>query len=239
MSGRTLFSIALALACLAFAGEAAAQAADREKAAAEIESLREQIKVREAQLLSVSAEDHERYAELLAQPGTGLVRLLPREKWDGVLSTRGGGAYYSFKRLTHDYSRGTEISFEQGRLGTGFGGADFGFLLSLGDVPLEAVTTETGGVAFMASYRPPSEEPAARQHARDFHPGRLEGSHTYLRNLPAVVGKTYVLRSVSYERVDLLVAFRVVRKDPDGSIVLLWKILREYPVPQLARNVRH
>ncbi|HZI20038.1 MAG TPA: hypothetical protein VEY09_15745 [Pyrinomonadaceae bacterium] len=236
MSRRTLFALALTALCLACTtAPAAAQEVDRARAAAEIESLREQIRVREAHLLSVPAEDRERYAGVLAQSSTGLVRLLPREKWDGVLSMRGGGSYYSFKRLTHEYGSGSEISLERGRFGTGFGGADFGFLVSLGDVPLEGVTAETEGLGFMSSYSPPSEEPAARRHGMEFHPGRLEGSSTYLRSLPAVAGKTYALRAVSYERADVLVVFRVVRQDSDGSVVLLWKILREFPVPHLAR----
>jgi hypothetical protein len=50
-----------------------------------------------------------------------------------------------------------------------------------------------------------------------------------------VVNNSYVLRSIDYARSDLLVAFRIVRQDSDGSVVLLWKLLKKYPTPALAR----
>ena len=72
------------------------------------------------------------HAAFLAQPDTGLVRLLPREKFDGKLAVRGGGAYYSFAHLVHEYNYGSDIGLEQGRLGVGFAGASYGFLFDLG-----------------------------------------------------------------------------------------------------------
>jgi hypothetical protein len=50
------------------------------------------------------------------------------------------------------------------------------------------------------------------------------------------VGATYILRSIDYSESDVLVAFRVVRRDTDGSVIIAWKLLRKYAVPQLARN---
>lgn len=73
-----------------------AQTGNRQEAARKIESLREEIKLLETELLAPSRADQEKFAEFLAQPDTGLVRLLPREKWDYKLSIRGGGAYYYF-----------------------------------------------------------------------------------------------------------------------------------------------
>lgn len=238
MSFRKLLVVALSVVCvqLLCAG-ALAQTVDRAKAAAEIESLREQIKAREATLLAPPDEDRKAHAEFLAQADTGLVRLLPREKWDSKLSTRGGGAYYSFERLTHEYGYGSDLQLEQGQLSVGFAGADFGFMLSLGDVPIENVSEETEAVQFMASFKTPSAEPEARASYRQFayHPGHQAGRWTYRSRLPVAENQTYALRSVNYDRSDVLVAFRVVRKDADGSVVLLWKVLKKYPKPVLER----
>src|SRR5215204_696649 len=146
-----LAGLALTFACLSLLCTGAhAQTGDRAKAAAEIESLREQIKSREATLLSVPDEDRKAHAEFLAQPDTGLVRLLPREKWDSKLSTRGDGAYYSFTNRVHDYGRGTDIELQQDYLSVGFAGANFGFMVSLGDMPVENVSEESEAVQFMA-----------------------------------------------------------------------------------------
>ncbi|HVF44354.1 MAG TPA: hypothetical protein VM936_15125 [Pyrinomonadaceae bacterium] len=240
MSLRKLYAPALLFSLtLLFAPRAAAQTADaRAQAAAEIASLRAQIKAKEPALLSTAKEDRRAHAAFLAQPGTGLVRLLPREKWDGVLSTRGGGAYYSFTRLRHEYDYGTNIGFEQGRLSARLAGASFGFLTNLGDTPLETVTAETEAVQFMASYKVPTFEPDARKSQMQFMGAGYEaGGAAYKDTMPVSVGSTYALRSVEYKNSDVLVAFRVVRKDSDGSIVLLWKMLQEFPKPELQRNV--
>jgi len=215
-----------------------AQTTDRARAAAEIESLRAQIKAREAVLLAPSDEDRKTYAEFLSGADTGLIRLLPRGKWDDKLSMHGGGAYYSFQRLTHEYGYGSDVELEQGNLSVGFAGADFGFMLDLGDVPLENVSEETEAVLYMASFKTPTAEPEARAAYRQFgaREGHQAGPWAYKRRLPAVVGHTYALRSVNYRESDLLVAFRVVRKDEDGSLVLLWKLLKKYPKPTLQQT---
>ena len=228
-----LLALALSFACLSVVSpEARAQADERARAAEEIEA-------REAALLAPPKEDREAYAAFLSSPDTGLVRLLPREKWDGKLSTRGGGAYYSFTHLTHKYGGGSDVELQQGQLMVGFAGANFGFMLSLGDVPLEGVSEETEAVRFMASFKTPAAEAEARASHRQFGgaEGHRAGPWTYRSRLPAVAGHTYVLRSINYASSDVLVAFRVVRKDADGSVVLLWKLLRRYPKPALEPNV--
>jgi hypothetical protein len=237
MTKPTLFTFSLLLAFFVFTERAAAQTDDRARAAAEIESLRSRIRELEATLLAPSDEDREAHADFLAQPRTGLVRLLPREKWDGVLSTRGGGSYYSFTRLTHEYGWGTHIGLERDNFKVGFAGADFGFITALGDAPLEEITTATEAVRFMADFKAPTAEAEARKAGRQFYPARVEGRASYSRTLPAAEGRAYVFRSINYDDSDVLVAFRVVRKDADGSVVLLWKLLKEYPKPTLERSV--
>lgn len=240
MSVRRLVSaLTLCLLCLTVCTQTRAQAGKRERAAADVESLREQLKARETVLLAPANEDRAAYAQFLSSPDTGLIRLLPREKWDGKLSMRGGGAYYSFARLTHEYGYGSDVELQQGNLSVGFAGADFGFMLNLGDVPLEDVSEEMGAVQFMAAFKTPVAEPEARASYRLFgsREGHQAGSWTYRKSLPAIAGNTYALRSINYRHSDLLVAFRVVRRDGDGSVVLLWKLLKKYPKPRLEQNV--
>lgn len=237
MSFRKLLVLALPLICLQLLSAGArAQTSDRAQAAAEIESLREQIKVREATLLAPAREDYEAHAEFLSQPETGVVRLLPREKWDGKLSTRGGGSYYSFGRKTHEYGFGTDIGLEQDRLKVGFAGANFGFMTNLGDIPLANVTTETEGVKYLVSFNTPAAEPEARVQQRRTGAGFEVDGQRYTNRLPVAVNNTYVFRSIDYSTSDTLVAFRVLRKDEDGSVVLLWKVMKTFPTTKLEMN---
>ena len=79
------------------------------------------------QLLAPSAEDQAACAEFLAQPETGLIRILPREKFEwssnnkSGLTLRGRGPYYSFSRQTHEYGSGSDIELQGGYLSVGFG----------------------------------------------------------------------------------------------------------------------
>ena len=239
MSLRKLYAPALFFSfTLLFAPCVMAQGDARAQAAAEIESLRAQIKAKEAVLLSVSKEDRKEHAAFLAQPGTGLVRLLPRETWDSKLSTRGDGAYYSFARRTHEYGRGNDIQLEMDNFSVGFAGADFGFMLNLGDTPLEMLSLDAEALRFPSSFKAPTVEADARAAHRSFwEPGRRENEFVYKSRLPVDAGSTYVVRSISYDDSDVLVAFRVLRKDSDGSVVLLWKMLQEFQKPTLQRSV--
>lgn len=219
------------------AGDALAQkGGSRRETARKIESLREEIKLLEAELLAPARADREKFAEFLAQPDTGLIRLLPREKWDYKLSIRGGGAYYHFAGRTHEYGYGSDISLEQGMFGVGFAGADFGFITQLGDIPLEQVTTEAESAAFLSTFAAPVAEPKAREQKRRSGVGFRSGELTYKSRSPALANSTYLLRSINYGSSDVLVAFRVVRADEDGSMVILWKTLHKFPKPQLERE---
>lgn len=215
---------------------AAAQSVDRAQLMREIDALRAQMKEKEAMLLSTTGEDESAFAESLQQSGTKLLRLLPREKYDGKLSIRGGGAYYSFSRLTHEYGFGSDISLEQNKFQVGFAGADFGFLVQFGDVPLESLSLEYAGAQFLSTFNAPVVEAEARREQGRASRGFEVDEFSYRDRLPALLNTTYLLRSVNYGEADVLVAFRVLRKDADGSVVLIWKMLKKFPAPQLAQN---
>jgi hypothetical protein len=221
-----------------------AQSASREDLLKELQAKRAALQLLEKQFLAPSSEDRGAYAEFLSQPDTGLIRLLPREAYDSdvykntskSLSIRGGGAYYSFARLTHEYGYGSDLQLEMGHFSVGFAGADYGMLVNLGDVALDEITLEHPRVRYIAAYAPPPQEPNARLEARQFGQGVTVDDVRYGSRLPVEVRSTYLLRSIGYSTSDVLVAFKVVRKDSDGSIILAWKLLRKYPVPELARK---
>lgn len=197
------------------------------------QSLKRVMSEEDKKLLSPTQQDKDAYKHFLKQKNTGLIRLLPLEKYVGKLSIIGGGAYYSFVRLTHEYGQGSDISLEQGYFSVGFAGANYGFMLNLGDVSLDDITIEKDEVNYLASFIPPSSEPEARiqqQHARGFEAHGFK----YKDRLLAKVNSTYILRSINYDRSDCLVAFRVMRQEAvDDSVIILWKMLKKYPTPRL------
>lgn len=220
------------------------QTQSREDLLREIEAKRTELNALEKAFLSPSEEDRMTYAAFLRTPDTGLIRLLPREKYDGdanktnmkTLWLRGGGAYYSFARLSQEYGQGSDIVLHDGQLSVGFAGVDYGLLTNLGDIPLESITVETPAANIFATYTAAADEQQARAENRRFaRETELEGLKVK-SDVPMRLNSTYLLRAVSLSRSDVLVAFRVVRVDSDKSATILWKLLKKYPTPKLASS---
>ena len=195
--------------------------------------------------LAPSEADRLEFAEFLRLRNTGLIRLLPREAYDSATyhtakpaKIRGGGAYYSFVDLTHVYGYGSDIELDHDKLSVGFAGAAYGMLTNLGDVLLEDITLKDPRTQFLTSYEPPALEPEARSEARRFwvNGGVMIDGLVYQRRMPVQENTTYLLRSIDYDRTDVLVAIRVVRKDSDGSIIIAWKLLKSFPATVLKRS---
>jgi hypothetical protein len=91
-------------------------------------------------------------------------------------------------------------------------------------------------VQYLAGLVTPNVEPEAREQQRRSGSGIVVGANQYKNRLPVTVGASYILRSVIYDSSDVLVAFRIIRQDTDGSLILLWKKLREFPTPFLTRH---
>lgn len=133
-------------------------------------------------------------------------------------------------------SSGNEGPPSLGTFSVGFAGADYGMMTNLGDLPLESINVEHASVAFLLKYRPPRPEPQARCEYRRFRAGVVDADgQFYKRSLPIKTGDTYLLRSIVYDKYDVLVAFRVVRQERDGSVTIVWKLLKKLNQTDLER----
>ena len=224
------------------------QSEDRSKTINEIDSLRKQLNEKEMLFLSPAAEDFAAYAEFLKQPKTGLIRLFPRGLYENKLTLSGGGAFYSFAHLTHEFGYGSDIVLqfrnndyntppiaEYYFVGGVTAGASIGFLAMLGDIPLEKVTLEHDAVKSLVAYYPPSVESEAHAVQRRLFAGIGINWLKFSGGNLAIPNHTYILRSITFNKSDVLVAFRVVRREMDGSLVILWKMLMQFPRPVLFR----
>lgn len=204
----------------------------REQSLQKFGQLRMQLAALETDILRLAKAD----LDAACEQGVRAIRILPREKYDNVLTVRGGGAYYSFARLTHEYGYGSDIELQQGHLSVGFAGADYGFIVDLGEVELNAMVRSLPMVQFLSEYKPPRGETAIRVEAQRANNFEANGT-TYKRRVPAIVGHTYALRSINFTSSDVLVAFKVVRQDSDGSLVVFWDLLQNFgsrPIERVA-----
>jgi hypothetical protein len=186
-------------------------------------------------LLKASPQDEASFASFLSQSNTGLIRLLPREKYDHTvrMPLRGGGAYYSFTKLSHEASLWSDIKFQEGQLQAGFNELTLGLITMLGDVPLEQLDSDNPAVKFISQLALPASYAEYQRHVVKQRSGLEAGGYTYRSALPAQLNSTYLLRSTIYNRADTLIAFRLVGKDSDGGVTLLWKILNKLQVKKL------
>jgi len=162
-------------------------------------------------------------------------RLMPRETYDRKLNIQGGGSYYSFTTKSHDYQKIAQIGLEQNNLKVGFAGADYGFIDDLGNISLSNVSKETAEINFLVNYKPPIKLSDVRAEQRKSNNYETENA-TYKSRIPVSVGHVYALRAVSFDDADVLVAFKVHRKDSDGSLIVFWKLLETFEKPTLIRN---
>ena len=217
-------------------GAVSSFAQSRDDLLKQFEAKRTELAALQKQILEPLEEDRTTLADFLKLPDTGLMRLLPRENYGNDIGIRGGGTYYSFTDRNHEYSNSSDITLERGHLRSGFAGANYGMLTTLGDVSLENVGLETAAAQILASHTPPTEEPQARVEQRRTSEGAVINGASFKNHLPLKANSTYLLRSINYSGSDTLVAFKVVRIDNDNSAVIVWKLLKKYPIPYLARN---
>jgi len=218
-------------------GTVYAQSDDRAEIQGRIMSLRGELKVLEDEFLAPAALDYKNHAAFLEGPGSGLIRLLPREEFDKPekSTVRGGGAYFSFVLLTHEYGQGSDIELYNGEFSVGFAGGDYGFLGIVTDGDVKSVTLEHPAAQYLASLSIPLKLAGARMEQRRSGQGMIVDGIQYKGRAKALVGGTYVLRSINYDRWDILICFQAVRKDSDGSFILAWKMLRQFDKPVLER----
>ena len=146
----------------------------------------------------------------------------------------GGGAYYSFKRSTHEYGYGSDIELYSGHLSVGFAGYHYGMLLKLGEIDLEDLTPQLPAVRALLEHTSPKTAADARDENRKFATAGEVDGFIFKRRLPLEINTTYLLRSINFPDSDIAVGFRIVRKDTDDSVIMAFKVLKDFSAPKVA-----
>jgi hypothetical protein len=111
-------------------------------------------------------------------------------------------------------------------------------LANIGNTPLEEITIDDVSVRPIAAYQVPTSRTQMLELRRLLSSGEgitLDG-RLYQRTVPVREHSTYLLRSIADSTSSVLVAFRVVRQETDGSVIIAWKLLKRYSTPKLKRN---
>jgi len=199
--------------------------------------------------LAPSRDDRIAFTTLLKEKNSGLIRLLPIELHQTIYNSernlahrRGilvqGGPFFSFAGRTHSAGFGSDIVFGQNKISVGMGGVNYGLLTNLGDTPLEAITLSDARLKSVSAFVPPKVHALGQDiYRRITSPeGMIFDELVYRNQLPAESNSTYLLRSIVDRQSDVLVAFRFFRKEHDGSVIIAWKLLKQYPTPRINRT---
>jgi len=211
--------------------------------------------------LQPNPQDLIKYAQFLEQPRTGIFRLMPDIgcteninviRADSVcLNYVPESSYYSFREKEHTIEMLADIRLRNGFL-ISDGILSQGIMVQLGDVELDKLDPAAEGLAFLSNFAPHTQGSEAQKQYIEMMRGVKVGKYEYKKAHPSIENTTYALRVVAYrgtvirsfrgyrfdvlggdKRIDLTLAFRVVRKDADGSLTLLWKEIERRNAPRL------
>lgn len=163
----------------------------------------------------------------------------------------GAGTAFSFRVESYRIPRLADLVLAKDVLKTD-GILQHGIMVHLGDIPLEDITTETKGLKYLVDFKPVKTSTEFLKIDNELNSGVKADGFVYRLGFYVTDKATFALRSIAYKgnffrsvdgvvydefdfdkRKDMLVVFRVVEKDAQGNITILWKILSKQNAPSL------
>lgn len=208
-------------------------------------------------------EDSTKYANFLKLPHTGLIKLFPELDCTskGVIRVDGPcenfvplSSAYSFRKTKYISNKFADVGLKDNTFFTNKMFSN-GIIVLLGDIPIESVSANSNGLKFLSDYQAAKSNKEILAKNKDLANGIQEGGYTYSNLLSVLENTTYAIRVIAYrgeilkqapfpykstfnilkrdKRVDIIAVFRVVRKDSDGTLTLLWKELQRKDSPKI------
>jgi len=210
----------------------------------------------ERRLLEPTPSDQQQASQLLRLSDAHLIRLYPWARRGQIVSVEdlvegrspdfnAHACIYSFSKEKHGAGMNgyvdprlgwAELKLGNGKFFTAFTGESLGVLVALGEVSIETVTPQTDGVTGLTNIIPPADYLEATALSKRNRAGFQMDRFNYGSSMPVIANTTYVLRSTSNRRADVLIGFRVLRLASDGSVTIIWRKLKSYPKPEWKRR---
>lgn len=167
---------------------------------------------------------------------------------------KGSGSRYSIKLnwIPSDYPVGmiylyfikSDIYFNGGSLL--FGNESTQSIVSeIGDVNLNEVTLTSPAGKFLVDFKPSKSKTKFQQQTKILEKGVTANGYLYSTFVPVKLNSSYIFRSIAFSselysgdfwNTDLYIAFKIVGQEDDGSIIFIWKKLKEKRAPYLANK---
>ncbi|MBK6749102.1 MAG: hypothetical protein KA956_08645 [Pyrinomonadaceae bacterium] len=204
-----------------------------------------------------------RYKKFLEQKDTGIFKLVPdagcSENHRVVVATDdclkytmpGAGNSYSFRTANYRIRHLADLMLAGDKFRIP-GILTHGLLAPIGNIPLPEVSMRTPGIAFLTEFKPSTDFERAVAVEDLIGLGLERDGFVYSRSVGAYEDTTYAMRVIAYDglveravpgaqynemdfdrRRDVIVAFRVVERPPDGSVTIIWIELSNTAAPKL------
>jgi hypothetical protein len=204
-----------------------------------------------------------KYSSFLKQDNTGLIKLLNNSNCSQnskiVVATNdclgykmpGAGASFSFRTNNYRITHMADLNFT-GNYFVSSGVWAHGILVNIGNFPLETFSIQNKELDYIESINPGLKYENVKDFYSTLAKGISSGKFMYRNSAPVQENSTYLLRSIAYrgtinksvegfvyneldydKRKDIVVVFRIVRKQSDGSITILWKKLSSKESPKI------
>jgi hypothetical protein len=126
-----------------------------------------------------------------------------------------------------------------------------GVFVTVGDEPIEAIDLSHPAIKYLVSIAPDTDPKSAKEHARVYSTGLESAGYKFADNFVPQANATYAMRMMAYrlsnplkpmsdetstsemmfhsltfdKRVDIVVLFRVLRRDENSGLTIVWKQL--------------
>lgn len=218
---------------------------------------------KEMKLLAPAHDYLEKYSTFLQQPDTGIIKLnadsscvesrnvVNAQENCLQYSMPGAGTAYSFRVESYRLPYLADLTLSKDILKND-GVLQHGIMVSLGNVPIEDVTLQTNGLKYLVNFEPFLDSESLKSFDNQLRPGIKTDGFVYGLGFYAKNQNTYALRSIAYKgkvmraykginyneldydkRKDIIVAFRVIDREENGNLTILWKILARKDSPTL------
>lgn len=214
--------------------------------------------------LKPDAEDVARFAGFLKQSKTGIFRLINDlgcesnvyviRADENCRNSIPGGSFYSFREKEYTTIYLSDLRLKDGLL-ISDGILSQNILVRLGDVPLENLSIVSEGMRYLTEFVPEVTSSRATKQYIEIVKGVRADKYEYRKVIPAILDNTYAIRIIAYHgnvyrnfrgwffdlisgdnRTDLIIGFRIIRKEHDGDITILWKELNRQKSPKLKND---
>lgn len=232
-------------------------------ARSDINKLYRKTNKKDLEKLNFNFQDFTNFAPFLQGKNTGLMKLMPDAGCDRGTSVvvasddclkysfPGAGSAYSFRFADYRSHQLSDLiftgdSFHSDAVWTQ------GIFVTIGDVPLEQINLQSPALKYLIDLQPAVEQEKALTFQQQLIKGIKADGFVYSQAVNVRENTTYALRSIAYDgkfhrtvkgfvydefdfdkRKDVIVGFRVIRREADGGVTVLWKELSRKNAPKL------